>query len=733
MEKILRLRNLSEKHREVAGSQSLELAGLSEETDIPVQEGLVVTSEFFEKFMRQTGLEDTLVGILDGLDPEDVRDVEMRGRQIRAQIREADMPPGLRREILDGYREFMENMEDGVSEVTLRPSGTTLSSEEASTARNSREIIDALKKCYTSVFTDRYIAEHGQEEIPHLEMAVPVTVHPVIGEDVEASGTVTSFEPLSLNSNILTVTGAYGTGPLYAQDKQSLDRFEVFAENTTVLRRNISRKYTRLVEDASEEGLQREDLDGETGEDACLTHNQVRELANYVREAEESLGKPVEMRWVLDERTRDMSIMAADTVEDLTEPDSVDIHTTEGQGEAIVEGNPAGSGVVSGRARVLSSPHHVDRFDRGDILVADTTDSSWEPLMEEAGAVVTNQGGMEHTDRLCMEIGTPAVTDTEVATSRISDGQKITVHAGQRGGQVLEGDKDYSVSTLNPEEFSEAEAEFTLEVENTREAMNMGSVSGTSLFVDADSFGNQDKLTDSAVARSAASVHPERLIIRLEALSSEEPSLESLESVRNAVENSKVENLSIVLPRCSSLEQAKKLRAQVKRKLSVPVYLEVGGLQEVQKAGELSEIFSGFLVDAGKSRWSHDSGTEMNLVRKLRSRTRDSQILIRTGKESGLPAKLFEEADRVIAEAGHVPHLANDMERRDMSLGTDPGSAAGKVYRALEDSDASTASELVDSTGLDLEEVNMALGWLLREDKVERRDAEDVDVYVLSD
>lgn len=89
-------------------------------------------------------------------------------------------------------------------------------------------------------------------------------------------------------------------------------------------------------------------------------------------------------------------------------------------------------GVVTGRARTLRSPHEK-RLERGEILIAYTTDPGWTPLFTNAAAVVLEIGGtLQHGAVVARELGLPCVAGVEGISRSIPDGQMIEVD-GHRG------------------------------------------------------------------------------------------------------------------------------------------------------------------------------------------------------------------------------------------------------------------------------------------------------------
>jgi pyruvate,water dikinase len=99
-----------------------------------------------------------------------------------------------------------------------------------------------------------------------------------------------------------------------------------------------------------------------------------------------------------------------------------------GLSQACVGGLPASPGRATGTARLLRSEAEFARVQNGDIIVATAATGAWAPLFALASALVLDAGGVtSHVAMLALELGIPAVVATGTATTRIRDGQTITV------------------------------------------------------------------------------------------------------------------------------------------------------------------------------------------------------------------------------------------------------------------------------------------------------------------
>jgi rifampicin phosphotransferase len=96
--------------------------------------------------------------------------------------------------------------------------------------------------------------------------------------------------------------------------------------------------------------------------------------------------------------------------------------------EGAIIGQPASPGRATGPVRIVHGPGDFDAFQPGGVLAARATTPAWTPLFARAVAVVTDGGTLAaHASLVAREYGIPAVVGTGDATSRLHDGQVVTV------------------------------------------------------------------------------------------------------------------------------------------------------------------------------------------------------------------------------------------------------------------------------------------------------------------
>jgi pyruvate,water dikinase len=93
-----------------------------------------------------------------------------------------------------------------------------------------------------------------------------------------------------------------------------------------------------------------------------------------------------------------------------------------------LRGAPASAGVARGPARLVRNLEEFAKFQRGDVLVCQSSNVSWVPLFVSAAAIVTEVGGpLSHAAVVAREFGIPAVVGTSIALSTLVDGEPVEV------------------------------------------------------------------------------------------------------------------------------------------------------------------------------------------------------------------------------------------------------------------------------------------------------------------
>lgn len=431
---------------------------------IQVPNGFAITAEAYRYLLDQAGLWPKLHRLLDDVAEVDVAELARRARQARDLVYGAPLPDDLTEEIHRAFAELQGEYGDDLT-VAVRSSATAEDLPTASFAgqqdtylniRGGQALLDACKRCFASLFTDRAIHYRIDQGFDHFKIALSIGVMKMVRSDLAASGVMFSLDTESGFKEAVFITGAYGLGENVVQGAVDPDEFYVhkptFAQGyRAVLRRNLGAKKIKMI---YSDGRTREPVRNvatacEERRRFCVNDDEVLQLADYAIKIERHYGRPMDMEWAKDGVDGRLYIVQArpETVASQRGGQLLEQYRLVGSGEVLVKGHAVGSKIASGQARVIANVALLSTFRPGEVLVADMTTPDWEPVMKTAAAIVTNRGGRTcHAAIIARELGVPAVIGCENATSKLHSGAEITVSCAEGDvGKVYAGKLDFAI------------------------------------------------------------------------------------------------------------------------------------------------------------------------------------------------------------------------------------------------------------------------------------------------
>ncbi|HOR32573.1 MAG TPA: PEP/pyruvate-binding domain-containing protein, partial [Syntrophales bacterium] len=203
---------------------------------VNIPDGYAVTAHAYRYLIESAGIWDKIKEILKDLDTHDIRNLSARGRKVRSLIYNAKMPGDLRDEIVKAYRRLCEEYGEN-TDVAVRSSATAEDLPDASFAgqqetflniRGEEALIDACKRCFASLFTDRAISYRFDKGFDHESVFLSIGVQKMVRSDIGASGVIFSIDTESGFKNAVLITSSYGLGETVVQGTVNPDEFYVF-------------------------------------------------------------------------------------------------------------------------------------------------------------------------------------------------------------------------------------------------------------------------------------------------------------------------------------------------------------------------------------------------------------------------------------------------------------------------------------------------------------------------
>ncbi len=441
---------------------------------VRIPNGFAITAEAYRYVIDQAKAWESLRRTLEGIDPANVSDLSRRAKEARDIVYAADLPADLTEEIIAAYARLRAEYGEEMS-VAVRSSATAEDLPTASFAgqhetylnvRGEQLLLDACKRCFASLFTDRAIHYRIDQGFDHFKVFLSIGVMKMVRSDLASSGVIFTLDTESGFRDVVFITSAYGLGENVVQGAVDPDEFYVFKPTfekgyRAVLHRSLGNKEIKMVYSEGGERQSTRNIATPRADRArfSITDAEALTLADYAIKIErhytEKLGRPMPMdiEWAKDGLDSKLYIVQSrpETVASQKNADVLEEYVLKGAGRVLATGRSVGEKIASGQARRILNTAQLKDFKAGEILVADTTTPDWEPVMKTAAAIVTNRGGRTcHAAIVSRELGIPAVVGAENATTSIKTGQTVTVSCAEGDvGKVYEGEIPFEVSRVD--------------------------------------------------------------------------------------------------------------------------------------------------------------------------------------------------------------------------------------------------------------------------------------------
>lgn len=422
---------------------------------VRVPNGFAITAAAYRDVLDAAGALPRLRAALDGVDATDVADLARRAAQAREIVYAAPLPVELAAEILEAYSRLQDEYGPTLT-LAVRSSATAEDLPTASFAGQhetylnvcgEQRLLDAVHRCFASLYTDRAIAYRIERGFDHAKVFLSVGVMKMVRSDIGAAGVMFSLDTETGFRDVVFITGSYGLGENVVQGAVDPDEFYVHKPtfekgHRAVLKRTLGSKKVKMVYATADwrSSTRNVPTDRRERERFCIGDEDVLTLADCAIKIEKHYsGKagqpsPMDMEWAKDGTDGQLYIVQArpETVASQVKGQVIEEYLLAGSAPLRATGRAVGAKVASGRARVIDHVADLAQFQPGEVLVADITTPDWGTVMRTAAAIVTNRGGRTcHAAIVARELGVPAVVGADSATRSIRTGEEITVSCAE--------------------------------------------------------------------------------------------------------------------------------------------------------------------------------------------------------------------------------------------------------------------------------------------------------------
>jgi pyruvate,water dikinase len=467
---------------------------------VSVPNGFAVTAEAYRYFLRSAGLDEFIRDELARLDADDVASLRDVGASIRHAIQSPPLPGDLAKEIVAAYRELADE-ERIPPDVAVRSSATAEDLPDASFAgqqetylnvQGEAALLEACRRCFASLFTDRAISYRIHKGFDHMKVALSIGVQRMVRSDVGSAGVMFSIDTETGFRDMVLINAAYGLGENVVQGNINPDEFYVHKPTLSagyrpIIRRALGTKEFKLVYDVGG-GRQTRNVPVSPEDRArfAIDDEGVLQLARWAcviekhYTAKRGVETPMDIEWAKDGRTGELFVVQArpETVQSQKTVDELETYRLAGRGKVLCQGRSVGDRIGQGPVRLIRDVKQLAQFRDGDVLVTEKTDPDWEPIMKRAAAIVTNRGGRTcHAAIVSRELGLPAIVGTSDGTERLGEGKEVTVSCAEGDvGYVYDGRLQFAVERVSLKGLARPATRIMMNLGNPEESMRLSMI-----------------------------------------------------------------------------------------------------------------------------------------------------------------------------------------------------------------------------------------------------------------
>ncbi|MEP7239572.1 MAG: phosphoenolpyruvate synthase [Devosia sp.] len=444
-----------------------EMVRALEGQGIKVPPGFATTADAYWEFIDGNGFRSRIDALIDDWN-NGRKSLADAGAAIRAMIQHGAWPSNLANAIAQSYGELSQRAGKHDVAVAVRSSATAEDLPDASFAgqqesylniQGEADLLEACRRCYASLFTDRAISYRKAKGFDHTKVALSIGVQQMVRSDLGGSGVMFSIDTETGFDKVVLINAAWGLGENVVQGAVDPDEYVVFKSFlgdpscVPIIEKKLGGKAKKMIYSTGDHPTRNVPTSKAERAAFVLSDVEIVKLAQQAHAIELHYGCPMDMEWARDSATGEIFIVQArpETVQSRRDSGAIRSYTISNQGKRLTAGIAIGDAVVTGQVCLIEDVKDIDKFVDGSVLVTSTTDPDWVPLMKRAAAIVTDHGGRtSHAAIVSRELGLPAIVGTGDATHLLHSGQDVTISCAEGDeGYVYEGFAAFKANTLD--------------------------------------------------------------------------------------------------------------------------------------------------------------------------------------------------------------------------------------------------------------------------------------------
>ncbi|HKX74431.1 MAG TPA: PEP/pyruvate-binding domain-containing protein [Acidimicrobiia bacterium] len=293
-----------EDHARVGGKNAS--LGTMTAAGLPVPPGFAITTDAFDTLRRDTTTRARVNQLLDDADFTDPSGLRQISDEVRKLIEGIPIDGGVEEAIRESYQALSDRCGIEQIPVAVRSSATAEDLPNASFAGQQDtylwvvggdNVVDHVRKCWSSLFTDRAIAYRHEMGFGDEQVSMAVGVQKMVNP--KAAGVAFTLNPINGDRSQVAIDASYGLGEAVVGGEVTPDNFLVDKVIGEIVSRSIGPKAIEYRVNGRNE-VERVDVEPERQTVPCLDDPEIRALAAMARRAEKYYGCPQDLEWAID-------------------------------------------------------------------------------------------------------------------------------------------------------------------------------------------------------------------------------------------------------------------------------------------------------------------------------------------------------------------------------------------------------------------------------------------------
>jgi pyruvate,water dikinase len=284
--------------------------GTMRNAGLPVPPGFAVTTDAYTTLRSHGDLVSFVDAVLEETTERDTLGLRRASAAIRARIESVPLTDDVDRAIRAAYAQLSQHCGVDDVPVAVRSSATAEDLPDASFAgqqdtylwiRGADEVVTHVRRCWSSLFTDRAMAYRLHSGYAHTRIAMSVGVQKMV--EPVAAGVAFTLNPTDGDRSQIAIDASWGFGEAVASGEVTPDNFLVDKVLLEIVSRTVSCKTTEYRLDGHR--VICAPVDDARSTTCCLTDAQIKAVAAMAKRAERHYGRPQDIEWAIDRHLPD--------------------------------------------------------------------------------------------------------------------------------------------------------------------------------------------------------------------------------------------------------------------------------------------------------------------------------------------------------------------------------------------------------------------------------------------